>query len=97
MIIRKFHERENMVQVEIYTQPGCPYCHRAVALLESKKIAFKQINAPRGTKEREEAITRSGGRETVPQIFIDGQLLGGCDDLVSLERRGKLDAKLGIG
>ncbi|QEO18391.1 glutaredoxin 3 [Acetobacter vaccinii] len=86
-----------MPQIEIYTQPGCPYCIRAVGLLESKKVDFKEINAPRGTKEREESIERSGGRTTVPQVFVDGQLIGGCDDLMALERQGQLDAKLGLG
>ncbi|MBO1360346.1 glutaredoxin 3 [Acetobacter sacchari] len=84
-----------MPSVEIYTQPGCPYCHRAVALLEHKGVAFTEINAPRGTPERETAIQRSGGQTTVPQIFIDGQGIGGCDDLFSLERRGALDPLLG--
>ena len=85
-----------MPQVEIYTQPWCPYCLRAVSLLKSKKVDFKQINAPKGTPEREEAIRRSGGLQTVPQIFVDGEYLGGCDDLVALDRSGQLDAKLGL-
>lgn len=50
-----------MPEIEIYTQRGCPFCVRAVALLESKKVPFKEINAPRGTQEREDAIRRSGG------------------------------------
>ena len=79
--------------VEIYTQPWCPYCERAVSLLERKQVHFKEINAPHGTPERREAIQRSG-RSTVPQIFIGGQHIGGCDDLLALERAGRLDPLL---
>lgn len=83
-----------MPDIEIYTQPYCPYCARAVAVLERKGAGFKEINAPHGTEEREEAIRRSGGRTSVPQIFIGGRHVGGCDDLLALERAGELDALL---
>lgn len=83
-----------MAEIEIYTQPGCPYCIRAVAVLTQKGAAFREINAPRGTPEREEAISRSGGRTSVPQIFINGAHIGGCDDLMALEGAGKLDPLL---
>lgn len=83
--------------IEVYTQPGCPYCVRAIDLLNSKKIVFKEIDAPRGSSERKEAIYRSGGKQTVPQIFINDQSLGGCDDIMQLEREGKLDALLSGG
>ncbi len=83
-----------MAQVEIYTQDFCPYCDRARALLERKGIAFRDIDAPRGSQARKEAIERSGGRTTVPQIFIDGRSIGGSDELSALERAGKLDALL---
>ncbi|MCI1437837.1 MAG: glutaredoxin 3 [Acetobacter indonesiensis] len=86
-----------MAKIEIYTQPGCPYCVRAVQLLQSKKVPFQEINALRGTPEREQAYERSGGRTTVPQVFVGEKALGGCDDLMALERQGKLDAALGIG
>ena len=82
-----------MPKVEIYTQPWCPYCSRAVSLFEKKGVAFKEIDAPHGTPERAEAIQRSG-RSTVPQIFIGGSHIGGCDDLVALDRAGKLDTLL---
>lgn len=82
-----------MAEVEIYTQPWCPYCSRAVALLEKKGVAIREINAPHGTAEREQAMARSG-RSTVPQVFIDGRHIGGCDDLVALDRSGKLDPLL---
>ena len=83
-----------MAEIEIYTQDWCGFCARAKQLLESKGAAYREIDAPNGTKERAEAMQRSGGRTTVPQIFIDGAHIGGCDDLVALERAGKLDALL---
>ena len=83
-----------MLLVEIYTQPYCSFCARAVQLLQRKAVSFKEINAPNGTPERAEATQRSGGRRTVPQIFIDGVAIGGCDDLVALERAGRLDSLL---
>jgi glutaredoxin 3 len=80
--------------IEIYTQPFCPYCARAVNLLTKKGVTFKEIDAPGGSAARQEARTRSGGRGTVPQIFIGGEHIGGSDDLLALERTGKLDALL---
>lgn len=85
-----------MPAIEIYTQRGCPYCVRAVRLLESKNVPFQEIDAPRGTPEREQASERSGGSTTVPQVFVDGKPLGGCDDLMRLERQGQLDSALGL-
>jgi len=82
-----------MPNVEIYTQPWCPYCVRAVALLKKKGVAFQEISAPHGTAQRQEAQARSG-QTTVPQVFIDGRHVGGCDDLMALERAGKLDPML---
>ncbi len=83
-----------MVKVEVYTQAWCPYCTRAMQLLRSKKVEVTEIKAGSGTPERAEATRRSGGQTTVPQIFIDGQAIGGCDDLMALERAGKLDPLL---
>ncbi len=79
-----------MPTIEIYTQPWCPFCARAMHLLSSKGVEFREINAPHGSTERQESIRRSGGRTTVPQIFINGQHIGGCDDLVALDRAGQL-------
>jgi glutaredoxin 3 len=86
-----------MPTVEIYTQPWCPYCARAVRLLTAKGVAFREIDAPRGTPAREEAIRRSGGRTSVPQIFIDATPVGGCDELMALEASGSLDRMLAAG
>ncbi len=83
-----------MTEVVIYTQPFCPYCARAKRILSEKGVAFREIEARHGTPERAEATRRSGGRTSVPQIFIDGRHLGGCDDLVALDRSGKLDPML---
>ncbi len=83
-----------MANVEIYTQDWCPYCSRAKALFDKKGVAYREIEAPNGSAARAESIERSGGITTVPQIFIDGQHIGGCDDLMALERAGKVDPLL---
>jgi glutaredoxin 3 len=83
-----------MPEVEVYTQPWCPFCARALSLLGSKGVAFREIDAPHGSAARQEAIRRSSGRTTVPQIFIGGRHIGGCDELVALDRAGGLDRLL---
>ena len=83
-----------MATVEIYTQPWCPYCARAKNLLDKKGVAYTEIDAPSGTRQRAESVQRSGGRTSVPQVFIDGTHVGGSDDLAALDRQGKLDALL---
>ena len=83
-----------MPEIEIYTQPWCPYCSRAISLLSGKGVAFHEIDAPHGSAERAEAVRRSGGRTTMPQIFINDRHIGGCDDLVALDRAGRLDPML---
>ena len=82
-----------MANVEIYTKATCPYCHRAKALLTQKGVAFEEIPIDVDANKREEMIKRSG-RTTVPQIFIDAQHIGGCDDLYALDSRGGLDPLL---
>lgn len=83
-----------MSTVEIYTTPTCPYCQRAKHLLNSKGVAFTEIDVSRDSALREAMTERAGGRRTVPQIFIDDQHIGGSDDLVALESAGKLDPLL---
>ncbi len=85
-----------MPEIEIYTQPWCPFCERAVHILTTKGVEFREIDSPNGSASRKEARERSGGRTTVPQIFIAGEHIGGCDDLVALDRAGKLNALLGV-
>lgn len=80
-----------MVSVEIYTKSTCGYCIRARRLLESKQINFVEYEIDGGGEKRIEMIQRSGGRTTVPQIFVGGRHIGGCDDLYALERDGKLN------
>jgi glutaredoxin 3 len=83
-----------MPKIEIYVQDFCPYCARAVALFQKKGIPFEEKYAPHGSANRAEAIERSGGRTTVPQVFIDGRHIGGSDDLTALDRAGGLDKLL---
>ena len=85
-----------MPDIEIYTQAWCPFCERAMHLLTTKGVAFHEIDAPAGSAARAEARRRSGGRTSAPQIFTDGRHIGGCDDLVALDRAGKLDPLLGL-
>jgi glutaredoxin 3 len=77
--------------VEIYTKSFCPYCWRAKALLDSKGVEYKEIAVDFGGTERQIMIQRANGRTTVPQIFIGDRHVGGCDDLMALDRAGKLD------
>ena len=84
-----------MANVVMYAKTTCPYCHRARALLDEKGVQnLELILIDRDPSHRPEMIERAGGRTTVPQIFIDGQHVGGCDDLMALERAGKLDPLL---
>lgn len=83
-----------MAQVEIYTTIFCPYCDRARALLTKRGVAFEEFDAPHGSQARKDAIARSGGRTTVPQVFINGQAIGGSDDLMALDGAGRLEAML---
>ncbi|UTP40645.1 glutaredoxin 3 [Phenylobacterium sp. LH3H17] len=83
-----------MAQITIYTKPYCPYCIRAVSLLEKKGAPFTEIEAAFDPAKRQEMIQRSGGRATFPQIFINERHIGGCDDMMALEYDGKLDALL---
>jgi glutaredoxin 3 len=82
-----------MIEVTIYTKPYCPYCVRAISLLEKKQIPFKEIEAAFDPAKRQEMIQRSG-RMTFPQIFIGDRHIGGCDDMMALERAGQLDPLL---
>ena len=83
-----------MAKVEIYTSPFCQYCIRAKRLLQQKGVAFDEINVLMAAGRRQEMVERAGGRSTVPQIFIDGRGIGGCDDLMALDRAGGLDPLL---
>lgn len=83
-----------MKPVEIYTSPLCGFCHAAKRLLTDKGVSFSEIDLSREPGRRSEMMTRANGRHTVPQIFVGGTHVGGCDDLYALERAGKLDPML---
>jgi glutaredoxin 3 len=82
-----------MTAVTIYTKPFCPYCTRAIGLLRQKGVSYQEIEAAMDPALRQEMMQRSG-RSTYPQIFIGDKHVGGCDDIMALERDGKLDAML---
>jgi glutaredoxin 3 len=85
-----------MAEVELYTTMYCPYCSRARALLQRKGVAYVDIDIAEEPARRDEMIRRAQGHSTVPQIFINGEHIGGYDDLAVLDRAGELDPKLGI-
>ena len=86
-----------MAKVEIYTKGFCSFCFRAKALLQQKGVAFEEHDISMGGPDRTAMIQRAHGRTTVPQIFIDGRHIGGCDDLYALDAQGGLDPLLGAG
>ena len=85
-----------MPEIEIYTTPFCPFCHRAKALLDDKGAAFIEIDVMLKSARRREMTERAGGGYTVPQVFVDGAHVGDCNDLYALEYAGKLDGVLGL-
>lgn len=82
--------------VELYVTMTCPYCHRAIALLDKKGVSYTKTDVSLSPDKRSEMVERANGRRTVPQIFINGEGIGGCDDLYALDAAGKLDAKLEV-
>ena len=83
-----------MAKVEIYTSIMCPYCSRALALLRTKNIVFEQFDVSMSSDLRQAMRSRAADRRSVPQIFIDDEHIGGCDELMALESAGHLDALL---
>jgi len=82
-----------MAHVIIYTRPFCGYCARALSLLEQKGAEFTEIEAGMDPEKRREMMDRSG-RTTFPQIFVGERHIGGCDDMMALDRAGQLDPLL---
>ncbi|MDD3014267.1 MAG: glutaredoxin 3 [Candidatus Gastranaerophilales bacterium] len=80
-----------MVKVKIYTTSYCPYCKRAKALLDKKGVIYEEIDLTDNSNFREELSSLTGGKQTVPQIFINDESIGGCTDLENLNSSGKLD------
>ena len=85
-----------MPKIEIYTQPFCGYCYRAKKLLDDKGVEYEEIDVMEHPNRRGEMVERAGGRTSTPQVFVDGQALGGSDDIAALNRKGELDGLLGI-
>ncbi len=83
-----------MAKVEIYYWTTCPYCAKARQLLDRKGVDYERHDITGDEKARQTMIKRTGGAKSVPQIFIDGEHVGGCDDLHALEDEGKLDDML---
>ena len=85
---------KRVASVEIYSKSFCSYCVTAKRLLQSKQIDLIEYAIDADAPKRQEMIQRANGRTTVPQIFIDGRHIGGCSDLLALERDGSLNALL---
>lgn len=83
-----------MAKVEVYSSMWCPFCHRAKKLLKTKGVAFEEIDVDGNPAVRAAMTERADGRYTVPQIFINDEGIGGCDELYMLDRQGKLDELL---
>lgn len=84
-----------MPKIEVYSTAVCPYCVAAKNLLKAKGLAWEEVRVDTDPAQRDLMLRRSGGRRTVPQIFVNDQLVGGYDDLVAADRTGKLAALLG--
>ena len=80
-----------MLKVKIYTKDSCPYCTKAKALFNKKNISFEEIDVTNNSSLLKKMIQESNGMRTLPQIFIDDQHIGGCDDLYRLYELGKLE------
>ena len=84
-----------MADVTVYTTQFCGYCYRAKKLLSDKGVDFTEIDVTMDEGKRDEMMAKTGGRQTVPQVFIGGRHIGGADELYALERQGALDPLLG--
>ena len=87
-------EEVQVAKVELYTTTYCPFCHRAKALLKNKGVEFEEIDVTNDPALREKMVKLAGGRRTVPEIFINGRIIGGYDELRALDIKGELDALL---
>ena len=85
-----------MAKVEIYTTIACPFCTQAVSLLAAKNIDFEKIDVTLSTAKRQAMRIRSNGQTSVPQVFINNDHIGGCDDLFRLDQAGHLDKLLAM-
>ena len=96
--MRSKHQQSDTTapEVVIYTTVFCGYCMLAARLIQNKGVPVTKINVSGRADRRREMEERSGGRSSTPQIFIDGEHIGGADDLMRLDRAGALDPKLGL-
>ncbi|NQV84571.1 MAG: glutaredoxin 3 [Rhodospirillales bacterium] len=85
-----------MAEIEIYTSPFCGFCSAAKRLLDKKGVAYREIDVTTNSSERQEMTKRSGGSRTVPQIFVDGEHLGDCMEIMEMDADGELDTRLGL-
>lgn len=85
-----------MAKVEIYTGMMCGFCSAAKRLLKEKGVDFEETDVSFNSAKKQEMVARAGGKTSVPQIFIDDEHVGGCDDLYALDSGGQLDSKLGL-
>jgi glutaredoxin 3 len=83
-------------KIEFFYRDFCPFCSQAEQILKSKNIKFEAINIWEDPSRKADMVKRSGGKSTVPQIFVNDQYLGDCDHITRLEMSGKLDEALGI-
>lgn len=83
-----------MAKVVLYTKSYCPFCQRALALFDAKNVEYTNIDIEGNDQLRAEMIEKASGATTVPQVFINGQHLGGCDDTLALDKAGELDKLL---
>jgi glutaredoxin 3 len=93
--LRRLFRSFAMPKIEVYSTAVCPYCVAAKNLLKAKGLAWQEVRVDTDPAQRDLMLKRSGGRRTVPQIFVNDQLVGGYDDLVAADRSGKLTALLG--
>jgi glutaredoxin 3 len=85
-----------MATIEVYSSDRCPYCVKAKALLDRKGVEYQEINVTEDDEARQALVKKANGLRTVPQIFIDGNHVGGCDDLYALDQKGELDPMIGV-
>ena len=95
--VKKYSTAEaKMAKIEIYTTLACPYCMRAVQLLSAKNVVFEELDVTLSSIKREVMCGRANGRTSVPQVFINNNHIGGCDDLFRLDQEGHLDKLLSM-
>ena len=85
-----------MVEIEIYTSPNCGFCNAAKRLLERKGLDYKEIDVLIEPDKKREMTERTGGFTSVPQVFVSGEYLGDCSEIMEMDQEGALDARLGL-